>query len=129
MSSNLSQPTETTARARKVFGGAAMMGLVLLVAQLATAQTFSFTPGDPDGKVGALSRRASPGKVETETADDFVLQQTAVINKATITGLIPANTDLTKIKDVEIEVYHVFPLDSTILRPATYRRGTNRPRT
>ena len=114
MSYNLSQPTETTARARKVFGGAAMMGLVLLVAQLATAQTFSFTPGDPDGKLGALSRRASPGKVETETADDFVLQQTAVINKATITGLIPANTDLTNIKDVEIEVYHVFPLDSTI---------------
>jgi hypothetical protein len=112
MSYNLSQPTETTARVRNVFGSAAMMGLVLLVAQLATAQTFSFTPGDPDGKVGALSRRASPGKVETETADDFVLQQTIVINNATIKGLIPANTDLANIKDVEVEVYHVFPLDS-----------------
>ena len=88
--------------------------LVLLVAQIATAQTFSFTPGDADGKLGALSRRSSPGKVETETADDFVLQQTTVINKATITGLLPANTDLANIKNVEVEVYHVFPLDSAI---------------
>src|SRR6476646_3832578 len=112
MSYNVSKPTETTARVRKVFSGAAMMGLVLLVAQLATAQTFSFTPGDPDRKLGALSRRVSPGKIETETADDFVLQQTTIINKATIKGLLPTDTDLKKIKDVEVEVYHVFPLDS-----------------
>ena len=112
MSYNVSKPTETTARVRKVFSGAAMMGLVLLVAQLATAETFSFTPGDPDGKVGALSRRASPGKIETETADDFVLQQTTIINKAKIKGLLPADTDLTKINDVEVEIYHVFPFDS-----------------
>lgn len=106
------QQTKTHRRARKVLGCAAMIGSVLLIAQLATAQTFSFTPGDPDGKVGALSRPASPGKVETETADDFALQQTTIINKATIRGLLPADTDVTKIKDVEVEIYHVFPLDS-----------------
>jgi hypothetical protein len=89
-----------------------MMASILLIAQLATAETFSFTPGDPDGKLGALSRPASPGKIETETADDFVLHQTTIINKATIKGLLPADTDLTKIKDVEVEVYHVFPFDS-----------------
>jgi hypothetical protein len=89
-----------------------MMASILLIAQLAIAQTFSFTPGDTDGKVGALSRRASPGKIETETADDFVLQQTAIINKATIKGLLPTDTDLTKINDVEVEIYHVFPFDS-----------------
>ena len=87
-------------------------GFDTLIAQLATAETFSFTPGGPDGKVGALSRPASPGKVETETADDFVLQQTTIINKATIKGLIPAGTDLSKINDVEVEIYHVFPFDS-----------------
>jgi hypothetical protein len=108
---NLGQQTTIT-RARKVFGYAAMMASVLLIAQLATAETFSFTPGDPDGKLGALSRPASPGKIETETADDFVLHQTTIINKATIKGLLPADTDLTKIKDVEVEVYHVFPFDS-----------------
>jgi len=89
-----------------------MMASILLIAQLATAATFSFTLGGPDGKVGALSRRASPGKIETETADDFLLQQTTIINKATIKGLLPADTDLTKINDVEVEIYHVFPFDS-----------------
>jgi hypothetical protein len=109
---NLSQQTEQITRVRKVFGCAAMIASVLLIAQLATAQTLSFTPGNPDGKVGASSRPASPGKIETETADDFVLQQTTIINKATIKGLLPSDTDLTKIKDVEVEIYHVFPLDS-----------------
>ncbi len=108
----LSQQTETITRVRKVFVFATMMASILLIAQLATAATFSFTPGDPDGKVGALSRRASPGKIETETADDFVLQQTTIINKATIKGLLPADTDLRDIKDVEVEIYHVFPFDS-----------------
>src|SRR5215467_10195586 len=110
--SNLSRQTEKSTRVRKVFGCAAMMASVLLIAQLAAAETFSFTPGEPDGKVGALSRPASPGKMETETADDFVLQQTTIVNKATIRGLLPSDTDMTKIEDVEVEVYHVFPFDS-----------------
>ncbi len=108
----LGQQIETITRVRKAFGCAAMMASILLIAQLATAATFSFTPGDPDGKVGASTRPASPGKIETETADDFVLQQTTIINKATIKGLLPTDTDLKKIKDVEVEIYHVFPLDS-----------------
>src|SRR5205823_9125895 len=68
-----------------------------------------FTTGSPDGLLGALSRRASPGKVETETADDFMLQQTTVITQAKIIGLVPLGTPLENIKEVEIEVYHVFP--------------------
>jgi hypothetical protein len=44
---------------------------------------FSFTTGNPDGLMGAASRRASPGKLETETADDFTLDQTTVIGRAT----------------------------------------------
>jgi hypothetical protein len=88
-----------------------MMGLVLL-AQAAGAQTFTFSTGTPDGKLGAASRPASPNKLETETADDFRLLQTTVINGATITGLIPAGSSLSNIKNVEVEVYHVFPLDS-----------------
>src|SRR6185437_5337009 len=76
------------------------------------AATFSFTAGTPDGKLGALSRRASPGKIETETADDFILQQTTVITRATITGSVPLGTLPENVKEVEIEIYHVFPLDS-----------------
>jgi len=82
------------------------------LATSAFAATFSFTTGTPDGQLGALSRRASPGKIETETADDFLLQQTTVITQAKIVGLVPEGTALENIKDVEVEVYHVFPLDS-----------------
>jgi len=76
------------------------------------AAPFSFTTGNPDGLLGALSRRASPGKLETETADDFTLRQTTVITQAKIIGLVPLGTPLENIKEVEIEVYHVFPSDS-----------------
>lgn len=77
----------------------------------AWATTFSFNTGTPDGRLGAASRRASLGKLETETADDFILQQTTVINQATITGLI-VGAPQANIAQVEVEVYHVFPLDS-----------------
>ena len=90
----------------------ARLALGMWLATSAFAATFSFTTGTPDGQLGALSRRASPGKIETETADDFLLQQTTVITQAKIVGLVPEGTALENIKDVEVEVYHVFPLDS-----------------
>jgi hypothetical protein len=68
--------------------------------------------GNPDGKLGALSRRPSAGKLETETADDFVLKQTTVLAGATITGLITPATPLGNIASVEVELYHIFPEDS-----------------
>src|SRR5215470_3839115 len=77
------------------------------------ADSFSFSTGNPDGKLGALSRPASPGKIETETADDFVLTQTTVIMGAAIIGLVvPTGTPLTSISNVEVELYHIFPQDS-----------------
>jgi hypothetical protein len=93
-----------------------LIGSVLaLTAGLATpllATPFFFTTGNPNGKLASLSRRSAPGKIETETADDFFLQDTTVIRSATITGLLPVGTPLDNIRDVEVEVYHVFPLDS-----------------
>src|SRR5215468_4888682 len=85
---------------------------LMLAAVPLCADTFFFETGSPNGLLGALSRRPSPGKVETETADDFALQETTVIRSATITGLVPVGTPLDNIRDVEVEVYHVFPLDS-----------------
>src|SRR6266852_8615965 len=84
----------------------------LWLATPAWAEPFFFSTGSPDGRLGALSRPASPGKIETETADDFILQQTTVITGATMTGLIPLGTPLDHIGQVEIEIYHVFPVDS-----------------
>jgi hypothetical protein len=73
---------------------------------------FALSTGSPDGRLGALSRAESAGKVETETADDFILSETTVINGATITGLI--NAPLANISNVEVEMYHKFPLDSVL---------------
>src|SRR6266702_2774265 len=87
-----------------------MIGIAL--AEPAWAEHFFFSTGNPDGRLGALSRRPSPGKIETETADDFLLTQTTVITRATFTGLIPPGTLLANISNVEVELYHVFPLDS-----------------
>src|SRR5215467_13049565 len=86
----------------------------LLFATCLWSADFSFTTGNPDGLIGAASRRASPGKLETETADDFTLDQTTVIRQATIVGLVPPGTQAQDFKEVEVEVYHVFPLDSAI---------------
>lgn len=71
-----------------------------------------FSAGNPDGKLGALSRPTSPGNLETETADDFVLKQTTFITSALITGLISPAAPLANIANVEVELYHVFPQDS-----------------
>jgi hypothetical protein len=92
----------------------ATLAFGIWVAMPAWAATFSFTTGNPDGLMGATSRRASPGKLETETADDFTLDQTTVIRRATIIGLVPSGTQPQDIKEVEVEVYHVFPLDSAV---------------
>jgi hypothetical protein len=104
--------------------------LIILGVTLTTpawAASFTMNTGAVDGKMGALSRRPSAGKIETETADDFNLQQTTVIKSATITGLIPTGAPLTNIFNVEVEIYHVFPLDSNTLRNIGVPSRTNSP--
>jgi hypothetical protein len=84
-----------------------------LVLTPAAADVFFFSTGNPDGLMATLSRTASPGKLETETADDFVTTAPTVITNATVTGLLPSGTPLSAVNQVEIELYHVFPIDST----------------
>jgi hypothetical protein len=101
-----------------------------LVACLATplwAAPFFFATGSANNLLGALSRRPAPGKVETEAADDFFLQETTIIKSATITGLLPSGTSLDSIRDVEIEVYHIFPLDSAFPPSGHVPLRTNSP--
>jgi hypothetical protein len=79
------------------------------------AAVFSFSTGNPDGKLGALSQQASSenNQIETETADDFILSDATVINSAIITGLIiPLGASPASITNIEVELYHVFPADS-----------------
>jgi hypothetical protein len=96
--------------------GAALAMAGFFLAGPAAAGVFFFSTGDPDGLIGTLSRPASAGLIQTETADDFVLTQSTRITQATFLGLLPAGTPLTDILNVEIEFYHVFPADSDLSR-------------
>lgn len=97
----------------KLFGAFLVLAAMFFSANAAAQETqVLVNTGNPDGKLGALSRRPSANKVETETADDFVLKQTTVLTGASIIGLVSPATSLANITNVEVELYHVFPLDS-----------------
>src|SRR5258708_7444393 len=60
----------------------------LLVARPAGGAPFVFSTGDPDGKIATLSQPGTPGKLDTESADDFVVGSETLINHASFTGLL-----------------------------------------
>jgi hypothetical protein len=124
VASRLGRLVLTAISANKTTVGA--LASLLLVAQ-ATAASFSFSTGDPDGKIATLSRPPSPGKIQTETADDFLITQTTLINQATFTGLLPLGAALSSINGVEIEIYHVFPGDSDTNRVPAVPTRANSP--
>jgi len=95
--------------------------------QSASADPFFFSTGDPNGLIATLSRTASPGKLETETADDFVTTAPTVINSATFTGLLIGGGTPVNVLDVEIELYHVFPIDSVSPPDGRVITRTNSP--
>jgi hypothetical protein len=79
---------------------------------LLSAVPFFFSTGSPDGQIATLSRTASPGKLETETADDFTTTLPTNITDASFIGLLVGGATPADVRDVEIELYHVFPVDS-----------------
>jgi hypothetical protein len=79
---------------------------------LPSATPFAFSTGAPDGQIATLSRTASTGKLETETADDFTTTLPTNITDASFIGLLVGGATPANINRVEIELYHVFPLDS-----------------
>jgi hypothetical protein len=90
----------------------------------AAADSFAFSTGSPDGRIGTLSQPSGPGAVETETADDFILSQPTSLTQATFTGLIPSGVSVTQ---VEIEFYHIFPTDSAFPPSGNVMSRTNSP--
>jgi hypothetical protein len=99
----------------------------LLLAGTVSAASFSFSTGEPDGKIATLSRPAGAGTLQTETADDFLTTQSVVINQAAFTGLLPAGASLADISGVEVEIYHVFPFDSAFPPSGNVANRTNSP--
>jgi hypothetical protein len=90
------------------------VSLVLSAGAAAAGPVTIFSTGNPDGLIATLSRPSSGNLLETETADDFILGQNALVSGATIVGLAPSGTSLAALQaaEVEIELYHVFPADS-----------------
>jgi hypothetical protein len=95
---------------------AATVTVAMSLATPVWADPFFLSTGSPDGRLGALSQPTNSGKLETETADDFILPETTSITEATIVGLIPLGTSLANISNVEVEIYRVFPSDSDVGR-------------
>src|SRR5205814_5930013 len=63
------------------------------------------------------SRPGTAGAFEIEAADDFLLGSAAIINSASLVGLLVSPTGApASISDVTIEIYRVFPNDSDVGR-------------
>jgi hypothetical protein len=90
----------------------AAVAALMLLAGPAWAQSFSFSTGDPDGRMATATRPGGQGILEIETGDDFILTQDTFIRQATITGLIPEGAGLDTVTEVIVEIYRVFPKDS-----------------
>ena len=97
---------------RKTFALASAVSAMSFVAA-ATAAPFSFSTGDPDGLIATGSRPSSDGKIEVESADDFILGDHTQITSASFTGLLTGATGPYNIGSVVVEIYRVFPGDST----------------
>jgi hypothetical protein len=81
--------------------------LAALIAAPAVADPFSFSTGNPDGKMAAATRPDKGGKFEIEVGDDFILTAPHTsISSATFTGLVTVDVD---IGEVRVEIFRVFP--------------------
>src|SRR5262245_50932480 len=93
----LCRPGLSALATRSIRNAAVSIAGLLLLAAGASAASFSFSTGQPDGKMATLSRPPSPGKIQTETADDFVVTQAVVISQATFTGLLPSGASVSSV--------------------------------
>jgi hypothetical protein len=106
---------------------AAPIAAGLLTCSLASAQTFFFSTGNPDGRMGAATHPEGHDQIENETGDDFLLAAHTRINTASFVGLLPANTPITAIEEVIVEIYRVFPFDSDPVRVIHVPTRANSP--
>ncbi len=90
-----------------------VLGLGLLTAMPAAATPYFFTTGSPDGLMATASRAAGNGTIEIESADDFILNAPTAITAATFAGLLTGGASTADIGQVHVEIYRIFPKDST----------------
>jgi hypothetical protein len=78
----------------------------------AAADSLLINTGSPDGLIAMASRPGSPGG-EIEAADDFILSGATSVTGGSFVGLLPSGASLSSISQVVVEIYRVFPQDST----------------
>ena len=93
----------------------AALALALMLGATASAGDFFFSTGDPDGRIASVSHPESRGKTEHESADDFILTSRTELRHAAFTGVL-FHGGRGEIRDVVLELYHVFPKDSNATR-------------
>jgi hypothetical protein len=90
-----------------------LIALALPASAGATPPGYTFSTGATDAKMAMASRPDGGGKAEIEAADDFSTERETDISGATFTGLLPTTATLSDVARVDVEIYRVFPLDST----------------
>ena len=85
---------------------------------------FTFSTGLPDGRMATASQPSGSSVVEIESADDFDLSSQTTITNATFYGLLPTPTSVSY---VGVEIYRVFPQDSTSPPSSNVPTRTNSP--
>src|SRR5215510_11552958 len=101
-------------------------GAISNTQQACTSSGFFFSTGDPDGRIATASRPEGRGKIETESADDFLLTSRTMLTEATFTGLL-FNGGPGEIREVAVEIYRVFPNDSDTTRTPRVPTRMNSP--
>jgi hypothetical protein len=93
---------------------AMLLTIGLFTAIPAAADGLLVSTGNPDGLIAMASRPDSVGKIEIEAADDFVLTGATNVTGGSFVGLLPTGASLSSISEVVVEIYRVFPKDSTV---------------
>jgi hypothetical protein len=94
----------------------ALAVVAVVCSPLAVATPFVFNTGDPNGLMATASRPATAGRVEIESADDFLISSQTSLTSATFTGLLTGGVTVSSIGEVRVEIYRVFPTDSDVNR-------------
>jgi hypothetical protein len=91
----------------------AVLAAPLLHAPRLAAQPVFFSTGDVDGRIGIGARPASAGKLEIEAGDDFLLGHSTRLTSASFTGLVPLDFTSADAIFSRVQIYQVFPNNST----------------
>ena len=109
------------------FSATAVGVMAGLAACPALAVPFSFSTGDPDGKIATAALPAGGGLIETQTADDFILSSQTSIDHASFTGLLTNGAGISDINQVAVDIFRVFPNDSDTGRTPNVPTRLNSP--